>query len=107
MSLLLHIIVTYVKENIITKLQKLYSLPRNPRADNNLPMLFVKKPLCMGNLLPVCKIFIERPEVCNIFTISQKEVRNGIHFLQVEKHQSFYKLALSFLMKVPRHVQST
>ena len=80
MSLLLHIIVTYVKENIITKLQKLYSLPRNPRVDNNLPMLFEKKPLCMGNLLPTCKTFIERPEVCNIFTISQNEVRNGIHF---------------------------
>ena len=32
MSLLLHIIVIYIKENIITKLQKLYSPPRNPRA---------------------------------------------------------------------------
>ena len=37
---------TYIKENINTKLQKLYSLPRNPRA---------------GALSPVCKIFIERP----------------------------------------------
>ena len=45
MSLLLHIIVTYIKENIITKLQKLYSLPRNPRAGNKSPALFVKKPL--------------------------------------------------------------
>ena len=33
---------TYIKENIITKLQKLYSPPRNPRAGNKLPMLFVK-----------------------------------------------------------------
>ena len=32
MSLLLHIIVTYIEENIITKLQKFYSPPRNPSA---------------------------------------------------------------------------
>ena len=32
MSVLLHIIVTYIKENIITKLQKLYNAPRNPRT---------------------------------------------------------------------------
>ena len=61
MSLLLHIIVTYIKENIIPKLQKLYSPARNPRAGNKSPMLFVKNPLCLGNLSPVCKIFIERP----------------------------------------------
>ena len=51
---------TYIKENIITKLQKLYSPPRKPRVGNKLPVLFVKKPLCMGDLLPVCKIFIDR-----------------------------------------------
>ena len=44
MSLLLHIIVAYIKENIITKLQKLYSPPRNPRAGNKLLTLFVKNP---------------------------------------------------------------
>ena len=51
----------YIKENIITKLQKLYSPRRSPRADNKSPMLFVKKPLCPGDLSPVHKIFIERP----------------------------------------------
>ena len=60
MSLLLHIIVTYIKENIITKLQKLYSLPRNPRVGNKSPVLFVKKPFCMGDVSPAHKIFIER-----------------------------------------------
>ena len=59
MSLLLNIIMTYIKENIITKLQKLYSPPRNPRVGNKSPMLFVKKPLCMGDLSPACKIFIK------------------------------------------------
>ena len=61
MLLLLQIIVTYIRENIITKLQKLCSLPRKPRAGNKSPALFVKKPLCMGDLSPARKIFIERP----------------------------------------------
>ena len=61
MLLLLHIISSYIKENIITKLQKLYTLPRNPRAGNKLPVLILEKPLCMDDLLPACKIFIERP----------------------------------------------
>ena len=47
----------------------------------------------------------------NKFAISlqylKKEVRNGVHFLRAVKHQSFYKLALSFLMKVARNVHST
>ena len=34
----------------------------------------------------------------------RKEVRDGVHFLHADKHQSFYKLALSFLImpKVPK-----
>ena len=60
MPLLLHIIVTCIKENIITKLQKLYSLPRNLRVDNRSPALFLKKPFCMGDLLPATKILIKR-----------------------------------------------
>ena len=47
----------------------------------------------------------------NKFAISlqylKKEVRNGVHFLHADKHQSFYKLTLSFLMEVARYVQST
>ena len=47
----------------------------------------------------------------NKFAISlqylKKEVRNGIHFLHTDKHQSFYKLASSSLTEVVRHVQST
>ena len=66
MLLLLQIIVTYIKENIITKLQKLYSQPRNSRAGNKLPALFVKKPLCTGDLSPASKIFIERPETSSL-----------------------------------------
>ena len=52
---LLHIIVTYMKDNTVTKLPKLYSPPRKS------PALLLKKTLCTGDLSPACKIFIERP----------------------------------------------
>ena len=60
---LLHIIVTYIKENIIAKLQKLYSPPRKLKVGNKYPALFLKKPHCTGDLSPVCKIFIEKPKL--------------------------------------------
>ena len=37
----------------------------------------------------------------------KKEVRSSVHFLHADKHQSFYKLALSFFMEVAKHAQST
>ena len=37
----------------------------------------------------------------------KKEVRSSVHFLYADKHQSFYKLALSFFMEVARHAQNT
>ena len=37
----------------------------------------------------------------------EKEARDGVHFLHANKYQSFYKLAISFLVEVARHVQST
>ena len=43
---------------------------------------------------------------CNKFTISWKRSYEWSNFY-ANKHQSFYKLALSFLMEVARHVQST
>ena len=47
----------------------------------------------------------------NKFAISlqylKKESRNGDHFWHADKRQSFYKLVLSFLMEVARHVQNT
>ena len=52
-----------MKEKIFTKLQKLHSPPRNPRAGNKSPALFVKKPLCTGDLSPTHKIFIEKPVI--------------------------------------------
>ena len=55
------------KENTITKLQELYSPPRNLRAGNKSPVLFLKKPLCTGDLLPSCKIFTERPDTTYSF----------------------------------------
>ena len=79
MSLLVHIIVTYIEENIIIKLQKLYSPPRNPGADNKSPVLYVKKPLCTGNLSPARKIFIERPETGFYMTPSALNELRGVN----------------------------
>ena len=46
----------------------------------------------------------------NKFAISlqylKKEVRNRVHFLHADKHQSFYKFTLSFSAEVARHIQS-
>ena len=47
-----------IKENIITKLQKLYSPSRKLKVANKSPTLLWKKPLCAGDLLPALKIFI-------------------------------------------------
>ena len=52
---------TYIKEKVIAKLQKLYSLPRNLGVSSKSPVPFLKKCLSMGNSLHECKIFIERP----------------------------------------------
>ena len=47
----------------------------------------------------------------NKFAISlqylKKEVKDRAHFLHADKHQSLYKSALSFLMEVVIHVQTT
>ena len=37
----------------------------------------------------------------------EKVVRDGVHFQHADKHQRFYKLSISFLMEVARHVHST
>ena len=37
----------------------------------------------------------------------KSEVRDGVHFLHADKHQSSYKLALLLLMEVTGHVQRT
>ena len=47
---------TYIKKYIIIKLQKLCSLPRKLETGNKSLALFLKKPLCMGDLLSACKI---------------------------------------------------
>ena len=42
-----------------------------------------------------------------LYNISKKEVSNRVNFLHADRHQSFYKLALLFLMEVTKHVKST
>ena len=45
-------------------------------------------------------------QVCNIFTYLIKEVKNGGNFWHADKCQSSYKLLLSFLIRVARHIQN-
>ena len=94
---------TYIKENIITKLQKLCSLTRNLRAGNKSPALFLKKPVCTGNLSPMHKIFIAKPMVITVLTFLhqvcamtlkkfylKKDLSNKQHVAQVTKiHKQF------------------
>ena len=86
MSLLLDVIVTYIKENIIKKLQKLYSQPRNPGVGNKSPVLFVKKSLCMGNLLPACKVFIERSVIVIVATILVIIIKAKIAIIMIKNN---------------------
>ena len=94
--LLLHIIVIYIKENIITKLQRLESSPRNPKADNKSPAVFVKKPLCMDDLSPTRKIFIERPVNIrrNKTTVELFSTSTQTENLAVKSLISFYSVRL-------------
>ena len=59
-------------------------------------------------------------QICNVFTISQKQINDEVDFLHVDKHLSFvqvnfntlgikvsYKVILSLLMDMIRHSQST
>ena len=41
------------------------------------------------------------------FQYLKKEVKDGVNYFAVEKHQSLYKLASLFLVELTRHVQST
>ena len=61
---LLRIFVAYIKENITTKLQKLYSSSRNLRAVNKSPALVLKKTALQGGFIAgACKMLIKRPAV--------------------------------------------
>ena len=73
-------------------------------------MLFLKKPLCMGDLLPICKIFIEMPESPNnsirhkfqkICSWSKRpktmlEIRKKIKFLLMINNSIIYKFFKDF-----------
>ena len=54
---------TYIKENIITKLQKLYSQPRNLRAGNKSPAPIIETSQ-MNNLKIFVKLFLIKSNTC-------------------------------------------
>ena len=69
-----------MKENIIIKIQKLYSQPRNFRVCNKPPALFLKKRFYMSNLSLMCKIFNVRPA---ILTENSSVITNNTHGPQI------------------------
>ena len=71
-------------------LQKLCSPPRKLRVGNKRPALFLKKPLCMNNLLPACKIFIESPVVIIEFW--------EVHFGLCLSENSYFMISLSIIL---------
>ena len=61
--------------------------------------------------LPMGMIKHSQSTQSNKFVISlqylKKEIRNGVHLLHGDKHQSFCNLTLLFLIEATRYVQST
>ena len=76
------------------------------KADFNTLGIKVSYKVILSLLLGMNKHF-QRTQ-SNEFAISlqylKKEVRNGVHFLHADKHQSSYKLGLLFLMEVASYV---
>ena len=85
---------TTIKENIITKLQKLYSLPKNLRVDNKLSVLFLKKPLHTGNLWPAHKIFIERSVIASFVCIFLRQRSIGV----IDSSSSIVLVGMDFMV---------
>ena len=81
-------LIFYIQVNIKSFLQ----------VDFNTLVIKVSYKLTLSLLMDIDTILIQ---------YLKKEVRNGVCFLHEDKHQSFYKLALSFLIEVARHIQST
>ena len=80
-----------------TKLKKLYNPPRNPRVGSKSPKLFVKKPICTGDLSPTCKIFIERPallfeQILHLFVF--------LLLTQVNTHSQWLLLSISVALVI-------
>ena len=71
---------TDIKKIYIYKI-KLYSPPRKLKAGNKSPALLLKIPLCMGDLSPAHKIFIERPVIPFIFFINNKKKQQKTNFV--------------------------
>ena len=76
----------YIKENIIAKFKESNSPPRKLRKGKKSPAIFLKKLLCIDNLLPALTIFIERP----VTAIKDKIIRD-IRNLFEQEEQDHYK----------------
>ena len=84
-------------ESIITKLQKLYSPPRNLRAGNKSPVQFLKKCFCTGDLSSPCKVFIEKPEILTFLEICWKH-DTSLQVIGIHDSSAFYSTFLTFFV---------
>ena len=62
--------------------------------------------LLMG-MFSILKVYTQSKTFAISLQYLKNKVRNGVHFLNADKHQNFSKLALSFSMEVATHAQST
>ena len=107
MLLLLHII---IKENIITKLQKLYSLHKNPRAGNKLPALCVKNTSLHRQFIAhaqnihwkACNpSFLGNPHSLHWYFVNPAPLKIKV-FSEPQKYYSFSYLTSSYILKVTK-----
>ena len=61
-------------------------------------MLFLKKPLCAGNLLPARKIFIERPENTQMVQSERKNTICKVMCICLIKHHQRYFAMIQLLL---------
>ena len=78
------------------------------QVDSNTLGIKVSFIVILSFLMDMIKHFkvVKATSLQYLYNISKKKLVMEFLFLHAYKHQSFYKLALSFLMEVARHVQS-
>ena len=101
----------YLKKEVIDEVNFLHADKHQSflQVDFNTLVIKVSYQLILSLLMDMIKHSrsIQNNKFVIFLQYLKKEVRNGVHFLHEDKHQSFYNLTLLFLMKATTHAQST
>ena len=101
----------YLKKEVIDEVNFLHADKHQSflQVDFNTLVIKVSYQLILSLLMDMIKHSqsIQSNKFVIFLQYLKKEVRNGVHFLHEDKHQSFYNLTLLFLMKATTHAQST